>query len=342
MSSSTTRSYGSDFSPTMTLIEYRDGEWGPTQMVPFGNLPLSAAAMVLHYGQAIFEGMKAYRDPEGGVRLFRPERNAERLQHSAARMSMPSLPVDRFLDAVTRQVNSARDSVPDESGYSLYIRPFMIATEAALGTRPANEYLFVVITSPSGPYFSNFDAITIGLSEDYPRAFPGGTGSAKAAGNYAAGMLAQQAASSVGGVQVLFLDAVERRYLEELGGMNVFIVRQDDDQTVIATPPLSDTILHGITRDTVITLADEFGAIVEQRPISIDEVRDGAADGTVTEVFACGTAAIVTPIGTIRTSHGDIVIGDGTPGTWSTDLRMALLDIQEGRTPDRHGWMHAL
>lgn len=335
--------FGRVFTNHMIAMSWTTDGWERPQVRPFGKLSLSPAAMVFHYGQAIFEGLKAYRHPDGQVRLFRPELNARRLRASARRMSMPELPEQDFLDCISLLISTDGDSVPTQPGHSLYLRPFMIATEATLGTRPANEYLFLVIASPSGPYFAEgYDAITVWVSEDRPRAYPGGTGAAKCAGNYAAGMLVQQTAAEHGSEQVVFLDAREGRYLEELGGMNLFLIRRDAGRTTLVTPPLSDTILHGITRDSILTLAHDLGADVEERPVSLDEWREGAADGTITEAFACGTAAVVTPIGTVRLRGGEFVVGDGTPGPWTTRLRTELLGIQEGTADDPHNWMGAV
>lgn len=335
--------FGRVFTDHLTSMSWTPDGWERPQVRAFENLSLSPASMVFHYGQAIFEGLKAYRHPDGEIRLFRPELNARRLQASARRMSMPELPEQDFLDCVSLLVGADADAVPAEAGHSLYLRPFMIATEATLGTRPAQQYRYLVIASPSGPYFAQgYDAITVWVSQDHPRAHPGGTGAAKCAGNYAAGMLVQRTAAENGSDQVVFLDAREGRYLEELGGMNLFLVREHAGRTTLVTPPLSDTILHGITRDSILTLAADLGAHVEERPVSLDEWRTGSQDGSVTEAFACGTAAVVTPIGTVRSTNGEFVVGDGRPGPWSTRLRAELLGIQEGTAPDRHGWMRTL
>ena len=335
--------FGQVFTPHMTAMTWTPDGWERPQLRSFENLALSPATMVFHYGQAIFEGMKAYRHPDGAVRLFRPERNAARLALSARRMAMPEPIEADFVEAVSLLVDADREHVPAEPGHSLYLRPFMIATEATLGTRPSREYLFLIIASPSGPYFTaGFDAITVWVSEDHPRAHPGGTGYAKCAGNYAAGMLVQQTAAEHGADQVVFLDAREGRWLEELGGMNLFLVREDADGPTLITPAVTDTLLDGITRSSLITLAGDLGLRVEERPVSLEEWRSGAADGTVTESFACGTAAVVTPIGTVRTRTAEFVIGDGRPGPWTARLREALLGIQEGTAPDRHGWMRTV
>ncbi|WP_020392084.1 branched-chain amino acid aminotransferase [Kribbella catacumbae] len=339
-SPSTGLGFGRVFTDHLTSMSWTPGGWERPQVRRFHNLSLSPATMVLHYGQAIFEGLKAYPHADGEIRLFRPELNARRFQLSAERMAMPELPVDDFLECVSLLVSTDRAQVPDRPGHSLYLRPLMIATEVTLGTRPAEEYLFLVIGSPSGPYFAgDFPAITVWVSEDLPRAHPGGTGNAKCAGNYAAGMAVQRSAAAHGADQVVFLDAREHRYLEELGGMNLFLVRDDPGGTTLVTPPLSDTILHGITRASILTLAADLGLRVEERPVTLAEWRDGSRKGSVVESFACGTAAVVTPIGRVRDAAGEFVIGDGTPGRWSTRLRTELLAIQKGTAPDRHGWM---
>lgn len=335
--------FGRVFTDHLTTMSWTPDGWDRPQVRPFGNLSLSPATMVLHYGQAIFEGLKAYPHPDGEIRLFRPELNARRFQLSAERMAMPQLPADAFLESVSLLVSADRAQVPDRPGHSLYLRPLMIATEATLGTRPAEEYLFLVLGSPSGPYFDGASpAITVWVSQDRPRAHPGGTGNAKCAGNYAAGMAVQRTAAEHGADQVVFLDAREHRYLEELGGMNLFLVREDPRGPTLVTPPLSDTILHGITRSSLLTLAADLGLRVEERPIDLAEWRDGSRDGSVAESFACGTAAVVTPVGRVRTAQDEFVIGDGTPGQWSIRLRTELLAIQEGTAPDRHDWMRVV
>lgn len=333
--------FGTHFTPHMATMRWDVSTgWSAPELRPFENLSLSPATMVLHYGQAIFEGLKAYRHPDGAVRLFRPELNARRLQASARRMAMPELPEEDFLACLRLLVQADATFVPTEPGCSLYLRPLMIATEVTLGTRPAEEYLFYIIASPSGPYFPRgFDAITVWVSDDVPRAHPGGTGSAKCAGNYAAGMVVQQRAAQAGADQVVFLDAQEGRHLEELGGMNLFLVRSD--QTLL-TPPLSDTILHGITRGSIIELAHDFGLEVEERPVTLEEWRTGCADGTITEAFACGTAAVITAIGRVLTSAGEFTVGQGRPGPWSTKLREELLALHQGTAADPHGWMRTI
>ncbi|MDL9978668.1 branched-chain amino acid aminotransferase [Microbacterium candidum] len=338
------RPFGVAFAPATVTARWTvaDG-WSELRLDPLSDLSLSPATMIFHYGQAIFEGLKAYRSAAGDVRLFRPERNAARFQASARRMSMPELPQETFVAAAELLVDAQREQVPVEAGHSLYLRPFMIATEATLGTRPANEYLFSIIASPSGPYFSGgFDAITVWATHDYVRAAPGGTGAAKCAGNYAGGMIAQRVAAEHGCDQVVFLDAIERRYLEELGGMNIFLVVDEGGGPTLVTPPTSDTILDGITRASLLELAPDLGLTTAERRVDLAEWESGALAGTVLEAFACGTAAVVTPIGRVRHRDGEFTVGDGCAGQWSARLRERLLGIQEGVVEDTRGWVHPL
>lgn len=332
--------FGTQFTDHMVTARWTPDGWSDPVLRPFEDLSLSPATMVFHYGQAIFEGLKAYAREDGSVALFRPRRNAERFRASARRMAMPEAPDEVFLGAIRRLVEADRSAVPAQPGHSLYLRPFLIATEATLGTRPAREYTLVVIASPSGPYFATgYQAITVWVDEQHPRAHAGGTGAAKCAGNYAAGMVVQREAAVRGADQVVFLDAAESRHLEELGGMNLFLVMRRAGRPVLTTPALTDTILHGITRDSILTLGPDLGLDVEERRISLEEWRLGAADGTVMEAFACGTAAVVTSVGTVLAGSGDFRVADGAPGPHATRLRRELLGIQEGRVDDRHGWM---
>ncbi len=306
--------------------------------MPYAPLQLDPANVVLHYGQEVFEGLKAYRQPDGGVALFRPGKNAARMVRSCERLALPALPEDVFVAACELLVQTDAAWVPDGEGASLYLRPFMFADEVGLGVRPSESARFLVIASPAGNYFSGpLRPVSLWLSQEYVRAAPGGTGAAKTGGNYAASLLAQQEAIGHGCDQVVFLDAVEHRWVEELGGMNMFFVL--DDGTIV-TPELTGTILEGVTRDSVLTLARELGHTVEERRVDVDEWRKGAADGRVVEVFACGTAAVITPVGVLRWPDGEAVAGDGQPGPVTTRLRTALLDLQYGRTPDTHGWVH--
>lgn len=333
--------FGRVFTDHMVSIVWTSERgWHEAEMVPYGPLALDPATMTLHYAQSIFEGLKAYRQPDGSVAAFRPWNNAARFNRSAARMALPSMPEPLFVTALETLVSHDRAWVPSEFEKSLYLRPFMFASEVGLGVRPAGQVRFLLLASPAGAYFpAGLKPVTIWLSEEYTRAATGGTGAAKAAGNYAASLVAQQEAIANGCEQVCFLDAVERRWVEELGGMNLFFVYQDGS---LVTPPLSGTILGGVTRESVMALAAEKGHKVDERPLSIDEWREGVTSGRITEVFACGTAAVLTPLGSLRWHDGELTIGSGEPGPVTSELRKALLDIQYGLSPDVHGWMHPI
>ena len=331
--------FGRVFTDHMVSAGWRvDRGWHDARLTAYEPLTLDPATVVLHYAQEVFEGLKAYRQPDGGVAMFRPDRNAARMATSCRRMALPPVPGDLFVEACELLVRTDHDWVPDGAGTSLYLRPFVYADEVGLGVRPSTSARFLVIASPSGNYFSGpVRPVSLWLSQEYVRAAPGGTGAAKTGGTYAASLVAQQEAIDNGCDQVVFLDAVERRWLEELGGMNLFLVL--DDGTLV-TPSLSGSILEGITRDSLMTLARDLGMTVEERKVDVDEWRKGAADGSVVEVFACGTAAVITPIGALRWPGGEVVAGDGSPGPVTQQLRAALLDLQYGRAGDPHGWLH--
>lgn len=333
--------FGRVFTDHMVTIRYTEGQgWHSATLGPREPLMLDPATSVLHYAQEIFEGLKAYPAPDGGATLFRVDANARRFQDSAERMAMPKLPVELFRESVRELVRADIDWFPPIEGGTLYLRPFMIATEVFLGVKPASEYLFIVIASPAGGYFKGgVQAITLWATEQYSRAGPGGTGAAKCGGNYAASLIALQEAYAKGCDQILFLDTVERRWIEELGGMNTFFLF--DDGTMI-TPPLTGTILPGITRDAIMTLASEMGLKVSEQPYSIDQWQADAQSGRLREAFACGTAAVITPIGRVRGEHMDFTIGNGGPGTLSGQLRDKLVAIQCGQAPDPHGWVEHL
>ena len=308
-------------------------------MGPREPLALDPAAAVLHYAQEIFEGMKAYHHPDGDVALFRPEANAVRFNNSADRMAMPHLPPEMFVAAVRELVAADRDWFPTVDGGALYLRPFMIATEAFLGVRPARQYRFLVIASPVGGYFkSGAPAVSLWLS-DYSRAAPGGTGAAKAGGNYAASLVPTKEAFARGHDQVLFLDAVERKWVEELGGMNLFFAMADGS---VVTPPLTGTILPGITRDSLIALMREDGLTVREEPYSINQWQADAESGALLEVMACGTAAVVTAVGKVEGEDRAFTIGSGGPGQLTQKLRERLVGIQTGTVKDTHGWVMRL
>ncbi|HLU43929.1 MAG TPA: branched-chain amino acid aminotransferase [Natronosporangium sp.] len=330
--------FGRIFTDHLVSIRWTEGKgWHDARVEPYGPISMDPATAVLHYAQEIFEGLKAYRTDDGGVTLFRPEANAARFAASARRLAMPPLPEEVFLESLRQLIQIDRAWVPTTAEGSLYLRPFMYASEVFLGVKPASEYLYLLIASPVGPYFaSGVKPVTVWVSDEYTRAAPGGTGAAKCGGNYAASLIAQAEASAHGCDQVVFLDAVHRRYVDELGGMNVFFVYDDGS---LVTPELSGTILPGITRDSVITLARHQGRTVVERQVSFDEWQADAASGRIREVFACGTAAVLTPIGKVRWSGGELTMGDGGPGEVTMALRQQLVDIQRGRAEDPFGWV---
>lgn len=332
--------FGTTFTDHMVSATWTPDEgWYDAGLQPYAPISLDPATAVLHYAQAIFEGLKAYRHDDGSIWAFRPDANAERFVRSAERMALPELPPQAFLDAIDLLVRTDHEWVPSGGETSLYLRPFMFASETFLGVRPAHEVTFCLIASPAGAYFaSGVKPVKIWLSTEYTRAAPGGTGAAKCAGNYAASLVAQQQALDHGCDQVCFLDATEGKWVEELGGMNLYFVRADGS---IVTPSLSGTILEGITRDSILALAGDLGHDVVERQVSIDEWRDGVASSEITEVFACGTAAVLTPLGRLMWNAGEIVMGDET-GPVTQQIRQALLDVQYGRADDRHGWMHKI
>jgi branched-chain amino acid aminotransferase len=330
--------FGRVFTDHMAIIQYTEGKgWHDARFEARRPLQVDPASAVLHYAQEVFEGMKAYRAGNGAV-LFRPDANARRFNSSASRMSMPELPEALFLESVRRLVEIDQAWIPSLPGGSLYLRPFMIATEVFLGVKPSAEYLFMVIATPVGSYFKGTsETVSVWISQNDTRAAMGGTGAAKCGGNYAASLRAQAEAVRNGCDQTLFLDASERRWVEELGGMNIFFVFDDGS---LATPPLDGTILPGITRDSLITIAREQGLTVREKRYGIDEWQSDAASGRLREAFACGTAAVVAPIGTVRSEAGSFTIGDPAHGGPVTrQLRATLVDLQLGNAADPHGWV---
>ncbi len=327
--------FGTVFSDHMLSATYSDGEWKDARIHPFRDLSLSPAALCLHYGQGIFEGMKAYRRGER-VLLFRPERNFERLIQSADRMVMPRIDPIFGIESLKELLRIERDWIPQVPGSSLYVRPTMIATEPKLGVKPASSYLYFVVLAPVGPYFKGgFSPVDIYVSTDHVRAVRGGVGAAKTMGNYAASLYAGTKAQEVGTSQVLWLDAHERKWLEEMGTSNVFVVTEEE----VVTPPLSDTILHGITRDSVITLARDYGMQVSERPISIDEVIEGIDTGAIREMFGCGTAAVIAPIGSLWFKGTRYEIAGRATGQLTQRLFNDLTRIQTGEIDDPYGWV---
>jgi len=340
--------FGEAFSDHMVVMRYRDGAWGPLELGPFEPLALSPATLALHYGQSVFEALKAYRLADGDGALFRVDRNAARMGESFRRIAIPELPDGAFELACALLASADRAWIPDADGAALYVRPFAFGSEPHLSVRPAREYLFVVIASPVASYFGpHLRSITVAVEASDVRAAAGGTGAVKFAGNYAAGFAAHGRAGTAGSDQVLWLDAAERRWVEELNAMNVMLVWRRGGRTVLTTPPLGGTILDGVTRDSLLVLAAEQGDrvgvddVVEERT-SIEQVVAGIEDGSLREVFACGTAAVVAPIGQLVHAGMPLTVGDGEPGPVTVALRGALLDVQYGQTEDTHGWMTRL
>lgn len=333
--------FGRVFTDHMAVVRYSEGQgWHSARIQPREPIVTDPASAVLHYAQEIFEGLKAYRLPDGGVGLFRPDANARRLRESARRMAMPELPEEIFLESVRALVRTDKDWVPTIADGALYLRPFVIASEVFLGVKPSAEYIYAVIASSVGSYWKGgVKAISLWVSRQYTRAAPGGTGAAKCGGNYAASLIALAEAQRQGCDQVVFLDAVERRWIEELGGMNIFFVFEDGR---LVTPPLGGTILAGITRDSIIRLARDKGLTVQETPYSIEQWRADAEAGRMVEAFACGTAAVVTPIGRVLSDEGAFQVGTGGPGQLTESLRRELTDIQFGRAPDPYGWMERI
>jgi branched-chain amino acid aminotransferase len=314
--------------------------WHDSAIVPYGPFSLDPATAVLHYAQQVFEGLKAYRHEDGSIWTFRAEQNAQRMARSAQRMALPVLPANDFLSSIEELVAADVTWVPAAPEQSLYLRPFMFATEAFLGVRPARRVTYCCIASPVGAYFaSGVTPVNIWISRAYSRAAPGGTGAAKTAANYAASLLPQQQAVEHGCDQVMFADAAEHRWLEELGGMNVYLITTDNE---LITPELTGSILEGVTRDSILTLAPEFGLTPVERRIEIAELLDGIGSGKVTELFACGTAAVATPIGTLHDENGRYQIGSGESGEVTLAIRQRLLDIQYGRAEDKYGWLRRI
>ncbi len=328
--------FGIHFSNHMFLLDHKaEAGWCNPRILPFGSFSLSPAAAVLHYAQEVFEGHKAYRGPEGEVILFRAKDNLARMTRSCERLCIPAYPEDLVHAGMKQLLKIDRDWVPSTPGTSLYVRPTIIATEAYLGVRPANEYLLFIITGPVGAYYpEGFAPVRILIEEQYVRAAPGGVGFAKTAGNYAASLKAQVEAHEKGYTQVLWLDAVERKYVEEVGTMNIAFKFRDE----LVTPPLAGTILPGITRDCILTICRDMGLNVSERLVSVEEVLAGAEAGDLEEVFGIGTAAVISPVAVLGYRGKDVTIGEGQAGPLSQELFQKITDIQYGRAPDPYGW----
>lgn len=333
--------FGNVFTDHMVSITWtKDAGWHDAEVLPYGPISMDPASSVLHYGQEIFEGLKAYRRSDGSIVTFRPAANAERLNGSAVRLALPEIPKALFVQAIHELVSIDQDWVPGGEDQSLYLRPFMIADESFLGVRAAERARFMVIASPAGPYFSGgVKPVSIWLSQTLARAGRGGTGAAKCGGNYAASLAPQNEAAANGCQQVLFTDSATADTIDELGGMNLFLVRADG---TLVTPRLNGNILDGITRRSLIQLAKDRGHAVEERDVTVSEWRDGVADGTITEAFACGTAAVITPIQQLKTPDYAVDFGDGAPGPFTMSLREELTGIQFGAREDRHGWLEVI
>lgn len=332
--------FGQYFTDHMLLMDYSEEKgWHDPRIVPYGPLTLDPSAMVFHYGQEVFEGMKAYRTPEGKVVLFRPEMNLRRMNASCIRMGMPEVDGGPVLEAICKLIELDEAWVPEGEGNSLYIRPFMIATEAGLGVRAAREYQFIVILTPVGAYYSEgIHPVRIYVEDQYVRAVRGGTGEAKTSGNYASGLKAQEDAKQFGFSQVLWLDGVEKKYIEEVGSMNVFFKVNGK----VITPELNGSILAGITRDSVLHLLREWGIPVDERRIGVDELFEASRRGELEEAFGTGTAAVISPIGSMRWEDREIEISGGKTGALSEKLYNELTGIQRGVLHDPYGWRHAV
>lgn len=334
-----TLDFGKIFTPNFFVSEYRNGAWVNPRIQPLGPFALHPASTVFHYSQTVFEGLKAFRQDGGDIALFRPEMNARRLQHSSARLAIPAIDEAFFLDAVTALVENEQHFVPQAPG-CLYLRPTVIGVDASLGVKSASEFIFYVLTLPSGPYFKGTGegpgAIDVLVSTSVVRAGHGGTGAAKTGGNYAGTLQITEEAKKVGCSQVLFLDAVDHRFIEELGGMNFMCVQHGR----LRTPPLTDTILDGVTRASLLVLAKDLGIEASEAPIAIDEIVAGVRDGSITDLMACGTAAVVIGIKSLTFEDGTKVqVGGSCPGRVTTELYEALTAVQYGRSADRHGWV---
>lgn len=332
--------FGKQFTDRMLVMEYDTGKgWHSARIQPYGPFSLDPAAMVLHYSQEIFEGLKAFRHPDGQVALFRPTDNVARFNRSAERMCMPIVDEGAFLDALRELIRLEADWVPYSEGTSLYIRPTMIANEPMLGVRPADQYLCYVILSPVGAYYKGGIApVKIWISDFYVRAAEGGTGEAKTGGNYAASLYASREAAAKGYDQVLWLDAKEKKYIEEVGSMNMVFVYDGK----IVTSPLKGTVLDGITRRSVMTLCKEMGLEIEERALTVDEVLDGVESGRLTEAFGAGTAVVISPVGEFTYQDRTVVLNDGRTGELTQKLYDTLTGIQYGRIADTHGWVEVL
>ena len=337
--------FGRHFTDHMVSIRFdRERGWYEPSVVPNGPITLDPATNFIHYGQSIFEGMKAYKHTDGHIRTFRPHKNAHRFRASARRLAMPEIPAELFIQSLVELAHVDGGWVPSDPEKSLYLRPFMFSTEVGLGVKPADEYQYLLIASPAGAYFPRGVApVSVWLTPDYVRAAVGGTGEAKCAGNYAASLIAQAEASLHGCDQVVWLDAKEHQWVEEMGGMNLFFVFGTGDAARLVTPPLTGSLLPGVTRDSILIMAhQDLGIPVSEEPISVEQWKKGCESGEISEVFACGTAAVITPVGEVKSRVGAWTVSDGGAGPITMRLRNALLSLQSGQSPDTHAWMFEL
>ncbi|MBW1734780.1 MAG: branched-chain amino acid aminotransferase [Deltaproteobacteria bacterium] len=332
--------FGEILTDHMFKMDWETGKgWINPRVEPYGPIPIDPAAMVLHYGQEVFEGLKAYTSQDGGIYLFRPQENFKRINRSAARLCMPQVDVDLAMAGMKELILLDREWVPKTDGTSLYIRPTMIATEPHLGVRPSNTYLFYIIIGPVGAYYKEgLNPVKIYVEDFYVRAAIGGTGEAKTSGNYAASLLAAEEAKKKGFTQVLWLDAKEKKYVEEVGTMNMFFVIEDE----VITAPLNGSILPGVTRDSVIRIVREWGMRLSERSLTIDEVIEAARDGRLREAFGTGTAAVISPVGQITYKDEDYIVGGGRMGELSQKLYDEIVAIQYGHKPDPYGWVERI
>lgn len=328
--------FGKTIAPIMIRADFKNNQWGDLNLIPYGPLSLDPCAKVFHYGQEIFEGMKAYKNEAGKVALFRPKDNLNRFNFSARRMAMPEISADFFMTGVEALVQHCRDIIPTKVGHSLYMRPMMFATEVSLGIKPAEEFIFLVVASPSGSYFKQ-DSVKVFIEREFTRAAPGGMGSAKTGGNYAGSLLADKKNKERGFHQTMWLDAINRCYVEEMSGMNFFAVIKGE----LYTPPLSNTILAGITRDSVITIAKKMNIKIHEEKININTLRSQIRFNECDEAFVCGTAAILTPIESI-TDGDDTYELQHKSGNLSTKIRQTILDIQRQAAPGPDGWVYPI
>ena len=333
--------HGDAFTAHMYSLDYSPAlGWHGGGLSPLTALSLHPATIGLHYAQVIFEGMKAFRQHDGAVALFRPAENAKRFNRSAARLAMPELPVPTYLDAVEALVRADQDELSDDPEHSLYVRPLMFGTDVNLMLRPSETYRFLVMAFVAGGFFGDAVApVSVHVSRDHSRAMPGGTGDVKCAANYGPSFVAQRTAAEAGCHQVVWLDSTEHRWVEEMGGMNLFFVRGTGPDAEVFTTPLTGTLLPGVTRDSLLRIATRLGYRVAERPLTVDAWRRECLSGEITEVFACGTAAVVTPVGRVKDRDGDWTVGDGSMGPTTRRLRRVLTDLQRGRFPDTDGWL---